>query len=118
MLLTITELQIKFNVSYSKLTKLISTNNISGFWFGRCKKYDENEIELNLKDYNEGRTTSNLMYDSKKITIIEFYKKYGSIRKVASMLSLGRATVTRTIDEYNDTGCVEVDSKLKKLKNI
>lgn len=117
MLLTTKELLSKFNISYSKLSKLISSNNIRGFWFGRNKKFDENEIELNLRDYNNSVEPFSLQYSTKKIAIIEFYQKYGSIRKVSVILGIHRSVVTRTIREYQNTGSIEVDSKLKNLKN-
>ena len=117
MLLSTEELLTKFNISYSKLTKLISRNNITGFWVGRTKKFDENEIEINLRDYNLDRAPFSRIYDPRKIKIIEFYQKYGSIRKVSTILSIGRSSVNKTVEEYLKDGCIEVDSKLKNLKN-
>ena len=117
MLFTTNELCKKFNVSKSKLTKVISSRNINGFWIGRTKKFDENEIELNLRDYNEKINPFCFDYNSRKVKIIEFYIKHGSIRKVTTILGIGRQSVTRTINEYLSTGCIEVDSKLKNLKN-
>lgn len=60
---------------------------------------------------------SNKKYDRRKITIIEFYEKWGSGRKVAIFLNIERRFVLAAIKEYKETGCLIIESKLNKNEN-
>jgi len=53
--------------------------------------------------------------DSCKITIIELYQKNQIGRDIAKYMKISVKTTYDCIREYNETGCVTVESKINKL---
>ena len=53
--------------------------------------------------------------DSYKITIIELYQSNQTGRNIAKYMKMSVKTVYDCIREYNETGCVTVESKINKL---
>lgn len=109
------EISKKYNIKVSILTRRVHVLKIKGVFKGRKVYFTKNQISQ-LIEYNPRfhfERGSNINH-SRKLSIIEFYNKLKSGRKVAAFLHISRPIVDAAIKEYNETGSITVESRLNK----
>lgn len=111
--MTYKDIEKKYGISYSILTDRVRFLGIKGRFKDKKVVFNREQVDdiVNYSSRRQNKKTSNDNH-SRKFKIIEFYLKGRSGRKVAEFLNMNRKVVYAAIKEYNETGCIIVESKL------
>lgn len=100
-----------YNISKSALTHRTHNLNIKGKFVGKVKYFTMAQVDRILR---HSPTQFNL--HERKIVIIEFYNRGMIGREIASILGISVKMTYDAIREYNETGCVVVQSSINTRK--
>lgn len=117
--MTYKEISVKYNIPVSKLYRIVHTLRLEGKFKKALLDFNKDQVNkiISYKPiiFPENKKVLNHV---RKIAIVEFYIKFGGIRKVSRMLNIGRDSVSAAIKEYEQTGCIVVASKLNTMESF
>lgn len=106
---TYKEISLEFGVPIHILTQRAYKLKFKAYKRGMFNVYTDEQV-WELVNYESRQ--KNKRNHRRKLAIIEFYWKLKTANKVAEFLNISKTTVSNTIKEYLETGCVTVESKL------
>lgn len=102
--------ELNFEAIYYRAKKL----GIRGKKISRAIRYTEEEIQKIL-NFETNKKPTHQRNSRKKITYLEFYFKQGNAANVYRTLNASRFYVEMAIKEWEETGCVTVESKMNEI---
>lgn len=114
--MTYKEIEKKYDIKYHDLTDRVGALGIKGKFKSKILHFSKAQVQ-EILTFAPKKKIKKMSRENhvRKLKIIEFYLKLGSARKTADFLNIGWRIIYPAVREYNETGCVTVESKLNHL---